>query len=142
MSNSDREALRRARGNAEQAAAAQQFDKQHALDDHAAVTAAIFREGRSLARELEARGFPGVQVVPAWTSGGRFRRGRRIDLAGWMLYDCGDGGDRSESSKVYLISDGRIQVGGGNPFADAERLLSPRDADGILAALRHMQTSL
>lgn len=139
MADRDREALRRAKANARDAAAERQRQEQLAVDEHAVDTAAAFAEARHLARDLEARGFPGIQVVPHWTPGGWFRSGRRLEMGGWMVYDLGDGGDRWESTKVYLISDGRLQIAGGEPLSDADHLLTPHRAAALLAALRRMK---
>ncbi len=124
--------------NAADAAARTHGDRARAVEEHAAVTSAVFEEARLAARSLQARGFPGIQVVAHWTKRGWLRAGHAVEMGGWMVYDLGDGGDGSPSTKIYLLSDGRIQIHGGTPIASADRLLTLGHAQRLLRALQRM----
>lgn len=57
-----------------------------------------------------------------------------------MVYDLADGDADSVSTKIYLLSDGRIQIHGGSPIDTADRLLEPSRARTLLKRLRDLAT--
>jgi hypothetical protein len=135
------EALLRAHQNATDAVtrAQQQRDQEEAA--HIATTAEIFREARATAEFLASRGYPDIQVVTHREKRRGFLGGSSvIEVGGWMVYELADGGDGGgENSKYYVLSDGRLQWCGGEPFTSVAKLRTPDGAVELLRRIRQFR---
>jgi len=138
---SNDEALVRARQNAADAVTRAQRQQDEEEAAHIATTAEIFREARVTAAFLASQRYPDIQVVPHWKKRGGFFGGSSVvEVGGWVVWELADGGDGGgENSKYYVLSDGRLQWCGGEPFTSVAKLRTPEGAVELLRRIRHFR---
>lgn len=132
-------ALERARQNSRRAASSAAAIAQNKQDMLSATSSDVFNEASKTARCLADLGHPGVQLISHMDSVGFLKREKRVELAGWLLFNVSRPDHPLTGKPLYLLSDGRIQLYH-RPMSRGETGFFLDFADEIKKALQELRT--